>query len=222
MKLSLVLASGLVAVLVAACGGKVLDSSTLGGGAGDNAGGGGAGAGADPTTGTTGGTGTTTGSAPAPTPSGPSGTVACGSSACNVATEQCCVTFGGGGPGSGPGADGACVPVGKCNGDIALSCASGKNCPGGQVCCADLNGDVASATCQTTCVGGFGPGAPPPPGPAGDGSVQLCASDSECPKGMTCRQTPLGFGVCQPRRGGGGGGGHGGGGGGGGHAGGGG
>lgn len=190
MKLSLCMSAALL-VVVSACGGKVLDQSTpgvsttdtspnepTGGGSGSgSASGGGSGSGS-----ASGSTGTTSPS------TGPSGPIACGSSTCDAATQQCCLTFD-----SQGGASGSCTSSGKCDGDLALSCASGKNCPSGQVCCADLADDnTATATCKATCGDTSRNG----------DSAQLCTADSECPKGQRCEKVPGGLGICNDRRGG--------------------
>ncbi|HEY8074687.1 MAG TPA: hypothetical protein VIF62_11265 [Labilithrix sp.] len=195
MKLSLIVATVSVAFL--GCGGKILDQtapaagSETGTGVGGSMSGGGTGTGAA-------GTGT---SAPA---SGPTGNVSCGSAACDVSAQECCITFNGG----GNGAQSTCVARGKCTGDLVLACGSAKNCPSAEICCADLSGDTATATCQSTCGsdqgGSGGPGGDGQGGPGGDGqdgqTLQLCASDAECPSGQRCVKTDFGVSACQPRR----------------------
>jgi hypothetical protein len=189
------------------CGGKILDDGSLpGGSSGSTAG--------APTSSQGGPSGTAT--PPATSPGGPGGpgvgptppkttAIVCGGSSCDAATQECCITVGGGGGGGssstagGPGGDppstAMCTPIGKCGGDIALSCSSTASCASGQTCCADLNTDAPTAVCQASCGGG------------GGGNVQLCASDKECPTGRICQDTRAGFKFCRRPGGGGGGGG---------------
>ncbi|MDB4998240.1 MAG: hypothetical protein JWM74_5672 [Myxococcaceae bacterium] len=65
----------------------------------------------------------------------------------------------------------------------APACTSAANCAKGQVCCVvDTGGRGGNTTsaCQTSCGGGG----------RGDPGEQLCAKDSECPRGMRCTGRP--------------------------------
>ena len=197
----------LALAFVAGCGGKVLIEETSDGGAvlpgaseGPDGGGG--------TVGSGGGTALDAGASGDPTPSSgvADGAIACGTTPCNVATQDCCVAIAGGGGGADSG---VCSPKGQCKG-VALSCASAANCAGGLLCCASFGAGAGAATCQPTCGGSGGPGGGGPGGGGpggggpggggpGGGSVQLCASDKECRNGQACLPTPFGFKICRGR-----------------------
>jgi hypothetical protein len=119
----------------------------------------------------------------------------CGTTTCNSATEQCCLGFNG---------TASCVAEGEAcpGGGLSLSCTGSSNCSDGEVCCGNIGGGSASATCQPSCGGGGG---------FGGGGLQLCNSDADCPTNETCRDTPFGISLCRPQHGGGGPGGPGGG-----------
>ncbi len=113
--------------------------------------------------------------------------VRCGTKVCDGLTQDCCLTGGAG------GASATCITKGgSCGGGVALGCTSSAGCPSGQVCCLTISGGSGGkAVCATTC----GTGAPPGPG---GGSVTLCATDAECPKGTTCRGVGPGIRGCLP------------------------
>ncbi len=87
------------------------------------------------------------------------GGTACGQTSCDPATESCCIGQNGG----------TCVAKNATCQGIAVACQSGKDCSGGQVCCATVSG----VSCQTTCDPSSG--------------RQLCASDAECTAPDTCQ-----------------------------------
>jgi Cys-rich repeat protein len=104
--------------------------------------------------------------------------IQCGTATCDSLTEVCCVTF------MMQMVNEVCTSPSSCNG-VSLTCSSAENCPPGEVCCADFNQMMASSQCQSACKGGFQ-------------NPQLCAKDSECPSGQTCRNTPFGYKICRP------------------------
>ena len=221
------LVSGALALSVlSACGGAVaLDDIPRevdgGAGPGNGAGNGnGAGSGTGNGVGTggsgsAGGSGSTSPGSPGSPPFPPDASpppkptvIACGQSSCSGGTQSCCITQAG---------DASCIAKGGQCAGIPLDCTSGASCPGGQVCCLDIQGlPTAACTSLAACDSGPSPNGPP-------SSVILCDSDAECPQAMRCRDAPgdVGIKFCRPRRNGGGGnggnGGNGGGGGGGGH-----
>jgi hypothetical protein len=85
------------------------------------------------------------------------GTVPCGSTTCNTATEYCCEESNG---------DGTCDPVngGSCASGIKVACNEAADCASG-VCCQEDTYGPHSATCQTSCPTGY---------------FQVCRTDAEC------------------------------------------
>jgi hypothetical protein len=204
-----------------ACGGAV--ATPGGSGASDNTDGGAAGEGGTSSgsgsgTGTGGGTGSGTsgGSGSGGTGTGTGGggsggtdpvgadggvhsvggsSIACGSYTCDTTSQDCCAlqnTFG-------------CVPKGSCP-TVTLTCASTLDCKTGEVCCASGGGPGGhglTTACATTCGGAGTGGGGGMGGGVGMPSMQLCASDAECPKGDTCIDTREGIKACRPAGGGG-------------------
>src|SRR5206468_2565538 len=111
--------------------------------------------------------------------SGTGAPITCGSTSCNSAKEECCVSYGGGGLSS------KCVSKGSCSRNVSLACSDGKACASGQVCCLTVDMSGGEAVCAKSCGGG-------------GGSYVLCSSDADCTvKGETCRTTMLpGLKVC--------------------------
>jgi hypothetical protein len=99
----------------------------------------------------------------------------CGAMKCATG-EVCCVA-----PAdkTDAGLIGACGAASSCTG-YALSCSITADCPSGQVCCGDLGGTPATATCQTSC---------------SSTDDQLCGTVAECPSGDACRGYPYGDGI---------------------------
>jgi hypothetical protein len=119
------------------------------------------------------------------------GTVACGTKTCESATQDCCGTM------SGMSAALACVAKGTCAG-VTTSCMETSDCPEGDKCCASAGGaggisSLAGATSaagldiQVSCKASCGTGIT---------DFQLCASDMECAKGVTCQSTAFGANLC--------------------------
>ncbi len=102
--------------------------------------------------------------------------ITCGTTTCDSATQECCLSSSGAAP--------KCTPKGTCTGGAALSCSSAASCAPGQQCCLTQPTPSAppSSTCKSACSGG-GPG----------GEIPLCTSDAECPAGTRCRR--LGGGI---------------------------
>jgi hypothetical protein len=72
---------------------------------------------------------------------------------------------------------------GECE-EASLACSDAASCPGGEVCCVELQGPMdVESSCAPECDGGFT-------------SVQLCASDAECLNGEPCQEVFGGFMVC--------------------------
>ncbi len=115
---------------------------------------------------------------PLPDSGPPPEPIQCGNTTCNSQTQVCCVTF------NGQNVNEACTNQGQCNG-ASLACTSASSCPPNEVCCATLTQQEQSSACASQCQGGFQ-------------NPQLCATSTECPKGMTCQNSPFGLKVCRP------------------------
>jgi hypothetical protein len=119
-----------------------------------------------------------------PPDAGTGGTgLACGRAWCDPATQDCCL--------SNLGA--RCEARGTCPGP-SLSCTSAAACTDGLICCAGVSMGGAGMSLDSWCAAGC----------EADGgfTLQLCATESECPDGQQCEVGALGIRVC---RGGGGG-----------------
>ncbi len=116
----------------------------------------------------------------------------CGGESCS-SSEECCIDTSGlsmTSSGAALASAAKCVSKGTCTG-ITATCGSKSDCSGGDICCGALQGGVASLlsggtpmvsiSCDKTCA---------------SGSFQLCASDSECPKGVTCQSTMFMVSLC--------------------------
>jgi hypothetical protein len=119
---------------------------------------------------------------------GSSSTGKCGGMTCTSSEVCCAAQTGGTGTVSGTL---SCVAKGMCMG-VTATCGSMADCSGGDVCCGSLGaGGIASAlgggtpnitvACEKSC---------------GTGGFQLCATDKECAKGVTCQSTPFGASLC--------------------------
>jgi hypothetical protein len=84
-----------------------------------------------------------------------------------------------------------CTATTACTG-LGLSCADRSDCPTDDICCISLSlaglgggagGVSGNSSCKTTCGTGFG-------------TCQLCLTDSECSKGVTCQSTGMGGSIC--------------------------
>jgi hypothetical protein len=180
------------------CGGKLLDMPDTGyapldgSSAGDDSatggddGGGSSSSGVSSSSGSSSGTGSSSGgrsSSSSSSSSGSSGgTSTCGGTVC-TSRQVCCVSTTSGTQ--------ACTPTASCTG-LALACGDSTTCPAGNVCCftATLGGGGGggggfggASACKATC-------------PTGGLSFQLCSTDSECAKGVTCQATMFGGKVC--------------------------
>jgi hypothetical protein len=112
--------------------------------------------------------------------------------------QTCCTTISLGASITSLGATSACVATGQCSGGVSNECNTASDCSGGQVCCSGAPSTDAAApsgggllggislaildtTCQTSCT---------------STQRQQCASDAECPSGMTCQSAAAagGFG----------------------------
>lgn len=105
-----------------------------------------------------------------PTDAGPGtpGTISCGMTTCDAKTQECCVSFSGGGMSTSK-----CVASGMCmgGGSVALACTDSTVCKMGEVCCAHFGGGGSGSDCSKTCMGG----------------TRLCSTDSECRMGEKCQ-----------------------------------
>jgi hypothetical protein len=115
---------------------------------------------------------------------GMTGAAKCGTRAC-TATESCCATM------SGMSLSASCIAKTATCAGATVSCTDKASCSGGDICCATLAGGIAavfaggtpdiSVDCAKSCSGG---------------GFQLCSTDTECPKGVTCQSTPFGESLC--------------------------
>jgi hypothetical protein len=106
--------------------------------------------------------------------------IRCGDAVCSSGSEVCCVD---------PGSSALCTALNDCPYEM-FECSSALSC-----------GDGPNHVC---CLGGaFGPfdgpgswcGAESPSDCTTLGGVVICASDSECPNGMTCTPSPIAAGM---------------------------
>ena len=103
--------------------------------------------------------------------------IRCGDAVCSVGSEVCCVD---------PGSSALCTALNDCPYEM-FECSSARSCGDGpnHLCC--MNGGVFGPL--------GGPGSLCGAQSASDctalGGVVLCASDSECPDGMTCTPSPF-------------------------------
>jgi hypothetical protein len=115
---------------------------------------------------------------------GADASLACGTSTCGGG-QVCCVMAG---YRNDSGLlNGSCTDPTGCSA-FALACNGAQDCPAGEVCCGQLSGTTATASCQASC------------GPNDD---QVCQMPKECPMGDGCRDYPFGGGIktCQPLKG---------------------
>jgi hypothetical protein len=196
-----------------ACGGKLLPESATGGDASFPAeDGGGLIGSSSGTTSSSSGVGSSSGPAGGSSSGSKPGTTTCGDAICDNATQVCCLNVGGmggaggvAGGGTTPTAGMICTAPSACMG-ATIACTGPSSCSDHQACCFTLNlggaagglgglgglggaagggtaggagGNFGSATCMTTCP---------------TGSYQLCASNTDCPKGDTCNASPFGAG----------------------------
>ncbi len=115
---------------------------------------------------------------PPPIDGGTTGTIQCGQSTCSASTDVCCVTF------NGQSTSETCTPPNQCQG-AQFDCSGAASCPPGEVCCGSFSQQKQGASCAPACQGGFQ-------------NPQICQTSAECPNGLTCKPTPLGFDVCRP------------------------
>jgi hypothetical protein len=115
-------------------------------------------------------------------PGGNTSTLPCGGATCNVPSESCCVTSGGGAPGyecvvgpACPGGDGGRSDT------VALQCTSAANCAAGTVCCMTASNNSVSSQCTPASSDGGDTC-------TGQDSAQLCDKNANgtatgCPAG---------------------------------------
>ena len=110
------------------------------------------------------------------------GSIACGSARCDPTTQECCSTV---------GVALTCHAKGQCQGTI-LACTSAATCAPGVCCLSQPVSGERSAECSSAC--------------GANGSQYLCASDQECPTGMSTCSFGAGpaldpspeIGICMP------------------------
>ena len=113
-------------------------------------------------------------------PGGDTTKIACGTTFCALANDECCVAELGGGQRSYGCAsvDAGCPTNG---GDVAaLKCSGQANCPSGMVCCVRQTNAGAASACKATCTGD---------------EAQLCdknAADAGCPPSDPCSSADIG------------------------------
>jgi hypothetical protein len=111
----------------------------------------------------------------------------CGSTACDLHSNVCCVSA---------LAAGSCLAAGSTCPEsdnypqAQFDCLQASDCPCGQVCCGIANDSNSSASAGSNCQDISATGACSPVADAGaqskSGSAQLCQTDAECKNGMKC------------------------------------
>ncbi len=122
------------------------------------------------------------GSASAGTGAGgePGNPITCGQSVCDSSTQSCCVGLAGAN----------CIQKNQACGGAVLGCTLNSDCPGNDVCCIAITGDIrAASSCKARCDN------------MGNGrDRQLCQADNEClPPFRFCTATIFGVSVCTRR-----------------------
>ncbi len=110
----------------------------------------------------------------------PGNPITCGQSVCNSSTQSCCVGLAGA----------TCIGKGQMCGGAVLGCTLNSDCPGNDICCIALTGDISAASsCKARCDN------------QGSGrDRQLCQTDDECqPPFRFCTATIFGVSVCTRR-----------------------
>jgi|HubBroStandDraft_1064217.scaffolds.fasta_scaffold30428_1 hypothetical protein len=107
----------------------------------------------------------------------------CGSVACNLTSNTCCVAL---------NQTGSCIPQGQsCTSQEAqFKCLEASDCPSGQVCCGVANNSAGAASAGSECqdIAAAGHCSPVPDAGAQStlGSAQLCQTNAECVNHMDC------------------------------------
>ncbi len=141
-----------------------------------------------------------------------SGTISCGTQKCDSESEDCCASL------TGMATAASCVAKGKCTG-VVTECMGSSDCSEGDVCCASFGGAGGTLAGAGGALGGAagglgglggagglgGLGGTAGTGGAGGfnlsiacakscttGGFQLCTSNSDCSKGVTCQATMFG------------------------------
>jgi hypothetical protein len=106
--------------------------------------------------------------------------ISCGQQTCDANTQVCCAGLGGFG----------CLAKNKtCNGAV-LSCTTPSDCPGNELCCVAVTGDIANASsCKNRCDN------------MGNGhDRQICDVDADCQFPFRfCTTTIFGINICTRR-----------------------
>jgi hypothetical protein len=106
--------------------------------------------------------------------------ITCGGQTCDGNTQVCCAGLGGIG----------CIGINQVCGGAVLGCTVDEDCPGADVCCISLTGDVnAASSCKARCDS------------MGNGrDRQLCQTDDECLAPFRfCTPTIFGVNICTRR-----------------------
>ena len=106
--------------------------------------------------------------------------ITCGKDVCDSSSQSCCVGLAGAN----------CIPKNQACGGAVLGCTLNSDCPGNDVCCIALTGDISAASsCKNRC-DNMGTGR----------DRQLCQTDDEClPPFRFCTPTIFGVSVCTRR-----------------------
>jgi len=110
----------------------------------------------------------------------PGNPITCGADVCDSARQSCCVGLAGA----------ACIKKNAACGGAVLGCTLSSDCPGNDVCCISITGDISAASsCKATC-NNMGTGR----------DRQLCQTDDECRMPFRfCTPTIFGVSVCTRR-----------------------
>ena len=106
----------------------------------------------------------------------------CGTTACDLTKNICCVT---------QTAQGSCIPnTQTCpSGDATFKCVQKTDCPGNDICCGVANESTSSAGSQCEDVSSTNQECTPVATGASStqGSAQVCQTTAKCKNGMTCQ-----------------------------------
>lgn len=102
----------------------------------------------------------------------------CGTTACDLKTNECCLTP--------PPYVATCNPQGTtCPGQAIFNCVDETDCPSGEVCCGVANETAGTAGTECQDIASNNNQCSPAPS-ATMASAQVCQTTAECKNGMTC------------------------------------
>lgn len=108
--------------------------------------------------------------------------ITCGGTQCALATETCCVN---------PDTTTTACELGmtcSSSNDVAVHCESRADCPAGQNCCLDMQGNNPTTSCQAGCRSGTQPLCNP--------QRPTCAGGQQCSGDLGGVHLPPNIGVC--------------------------